>query len=236
MASSRKRRSSVVDKYGGSPCELPESDLPTFTDIARYFYFVSLSESDYNTQIHLVKWRLMEVWAKCNPRLPLLEKSVVFNRLKKFVDKVKSYNQKYMKPAPKKVFLAKKDKLFDISVCICTLPTVPCNSKYIRCDVVNCQTEHIACECSPELRVPVEEREYIRDQRSKIGTRGTFQLGSVDRIDVAKEKAKEQRLNKQPRLRAQRLEQVSANPVFEVCEMYSTVLYCTYLPRVYTSS
>jgi hypothetical protein len=221
MASSRKRRSSTADKYGGSACELPDSDLPTNVDIARYFYFVSLSESDYNTQIHLVERRLMAVWTKCNPRLPLLEKKVVFNRLKKFTDKVKSYNQKYMKPASKKVFIAKKDNLFDISACICELPIVPCSSKYIRCTVLNCQTEHIACECPPELRVPVEEREYMRDQRSKTGTRGNFQLGPVDRItavrDKAKEASKQQRQNKPPPLRDQHLEEVAATPVFEVC-------------------
>jgi hypothetical protein len=36
-------------------------NLPALTDISCYFYFVSLRESDYNAQIHLVERRLMEV-------------------------------------------------------------------------------------------------------------------------------------------------------------------------------
>jgi hypothetical protein len=69
--------------------------------------------------------------------------------------------------------------------------------------------------------VPVEEREYIRDQRLKTGTRGSFQLGPVDRSAAAKEKAREaaklKKLAKTPLRKGQHLEEVAAIPVFEVC-------------------
>lgn len=223
MASSSKTRSVSKQKYGGSACDLPGSDLPTNSDIARYYYFVSLSEKDIKTQIHLVERKLMEVWTNCNPRLPLMEKLAVYKKLRKFLDKVKGYNQKHLKPAPTKVLLAKKDQLFDISACSCNLPVAPCTSKYIRCSIANCETEHIACECQPQHRVPVEEREFMRDQRNKRGTRGTFQMGPVDRTALAKEKlleaAKVKRLATAPLRRGQRIEEVAAVPVFEVCLM-----------------
>ena len=36
-------------------------------------------------------------------------------------------------------------------------------------------------------QVPVEERQYLRDQRNKIGPKGSFQLGSVDKTAVKRD-------------------------------------------------
>jgi hypothetical protein len=82
---------------------------------------------------------------------------------------VKAYKRRGLKRASKEILVANKDTLFDISACRCTLPIVSCDSKFIKCTVANCQTEHIACECPPQRRVPVEEREFLRAQRSRQG-------------------------------------------------------------------
>ena len=34
------------------------------------------------------------------------------------------------------------------------------------------------------IQVPKQDREYLRDQRAKIGPKGSFQLGYVDQSDV----------------------------------------------------
>ncbi len=155
--------------FGGSASELPESELPTQSDIARYFYLVSASEPDYRTQIHLVVKKLFSHWAKCSPRLPLMDKVRALSKLKIFLDKVKAYKRRGLKRASKEILVANKDTLFDISACRCKLPIVSCASKFIKCAVEDCQTEHIACECLPQRRVPVEEREFLRAQRSRQG-------------------------------------------------------------------
>jgi hypothetical protein len=155
--------------FGGTASELPESDLPTHSDIARYFYLVSASEPDYRDQIHLVVKKLFSHWAKCNPRLPLMDKVRALSKLKIFLDKVKAYKRRGLKRASKETLVANKDTLFDISACRCKLPIVSCASKFIRCAVANCHTEHIACECQPQRRVPVEEREFLRTQRFRQG-------------------------------------------------------------------
>jgi hypothetical protein len=97
MGPKRKTRAVSCDNFGGSAADLPESDLPTHKDIACYFYSVSLTEKYYPTQIYLVVEKVTEVWRKCKPRLPLLEKTEIFRRMKSLSDKVKAYNRKRLK-------------------------------------------------------------------------------------------------------------------------------------------
>jgi hypothetical protein len=56
---------------------------------------------------------------------------------------------------------------------------IPCNNKGIKCKVEDCNTKHFYCSC--EQKIPIEDREYLIDQRNKDGTRGRFQIGSRDK-------------------------------------------------------
>ena len=80
------------------------------------------------------------------------------------------------------------EKLFDISLCSCNLPIVPCSDKDVKCSVPDCQKSHIVCKCHAERKVPLEDRLYLRDQRLKTGPKGSFQLGPVDRYAAKKMK------------------------------------------------
>ena len=224
MSSKKKTRIASRETFGGCACELPESDLPTNSDVACYFYFVSLTETDYISQLQLVQEKLVSIWYKMNSRLPLLGKKNLYNKLTFFLDRVKEFNKKRLKAAASKLLLLNKDRLFDISACTCDLPTVSCNAQTIRCVEENCDVEHIACDCPLPSRVPVEERLYMRDQRRKSGTRGSFQLGPVDRqalsMEKALEAARQRKLSKPPRKTGQRLQQVIANTSFEVCKKF----------------
>ena len=94
----------------------------------------------------------------------------------------------------------KLDKLLDISACTCELPDYPCDDKAVRCKKENCQIQHIICTCPPNKKVPMEEREYLRDQRAKKEPKGSFQLGPVDKAAVRRDKrtsAEAERLQKQ---------------------------------------
>lgn len=221
MAKARTRIASG-EKFGGSPSDLSESDLPTNADIARYFYFVCCTETDYITQLHLVQSRLLEIWEKCNPRLPLRNNKAIQLKIKGLLDSVKSYNQKRLKPQAKKYLISKKDKLFDISACSCPLPVVSCD--VVHCAEDNCRLRHIVCQCPRKFKIPVEDREYMRDQREKSGTIGKYQMRGRDRKGAALEKAKQKRAEakkgRTARLEAKKqgqyLDEVVINPVFEV--------------------
>ena len=47
--------------------------------------------------------------------------------------------------------------------------------------------------CKPSYKVPILDRDDIRDQRAKTGSKGTYQLGPVDRAAVKRAKRKLER-------------------------------------------
>jgi hypothetical protein len=106
----------VCKTFGGGACRLPTSDLPTYGDVARYFYILRDHEPDYSSQISLIVNGLKECWAMCNPRLPVIQDASMHTKLKRFLDSVRLYDwKKNLKAAAQKVLLAIRDKLFDIS-------------------------------------------------------------------------------------------------------------------------
>jgi len=222
MASKTKTRAASGDKFAGYPGELPKSDLPTHGDIARYFYLVSSGENDFYSQIRIVQDKLLDVWQACNPRLPLIEKKEIFSKLKKLLTNVKDFNFRKLKLNAKKHLLSIKDKLFDIAACSCSLPIVTCDNPAVQCKIVNCSVEHIICQCPPQLKVPIADREYMRDQRSKVGTKGQFQMRGRDVKGSAHQSARDKRVEENKRRlalrnkRKQHMDQVVANPDIEV--------------------
>jgi hypothetical protein len=200
-------RAKSNEKFGGSAEELPTTDLPTHSDIARYFYLVCSEEKDFHNQIVLVKEKVKEVWFKCNSRLPLIEDRSVYNKLKRFLDKVRKCNRDKTTVAVKDNLLKSQDKLFDISACTCELPILACDSKFVRCTKENCDQQHCVCECPPESRIPAEDRFYMRDQRAKTGTRGAYQMGRLVKRPLPKTSTGKP---KQPDL--QRLQEITINP------------------------
>lgn len=176
------------EKFGGAPADLPTTDLPTNSDVARYFYLLSSQEKDYKTQIDLVRQKLNDVWSKCNTRLPVIEEKSLHTKIKRFLDKVKQLNAGKLIVSLALNVQKTKDKLFDIAACNCSLQTHPCDSKVVRCSIENCEKEHIICECPNDRRIPAEERSYMRDQRAKVGTRGAYQMGTKERSRAVKKK------------------------------------------------
>ena len=59
-------------------------------------------------------------------------------------------------------------KLFDILVCRC--PFVDCDPA--KCDPIPCDIPHISCYCLRNLKIPVIELAFIKDQRNKHGLNG----------------------------------------------------------------
>jgi hypothetical protein len=228
MGPKKKTRSVSGDIYANVPCDLPDSDLPTHGDVASYFYFVRLTEKDYPTLVNLVRDRIIGVWQACNPRLPLLEKKKVYDKLKHFLDKVRSYDKKQMKLAAKKLLILQKEKLFDIAACNCDLPEVKCDDPVAKCNAANCVKKHFMCQCPQQFKIPVEDREYMKDQRQKVGTRGNFQMRGRDILAAAQDRIQQQRASQKiardqaRHQRVQHLSEVVANPDFEVSNSVGT--------------
>jgi len=174
-------RNAEKQKYGGPSRDLPESDLPTFGDVARCFYKVSHDEKNFKDQVRIVKEQLISVWQRCSPVLPLIQDNSLKVKIERFLSKVRVVNRQN---PPSKIVAElneKKYKLFDIAACSCDLPQVPCNHRFIQCTKNNCDSKHHLCECDENKRVPVIERSYLKDQRAKSGTHGgALQMGRAD--------------------------------------------------------
>ena len=95
---------------------------------------------------------------------------------------VKDINRKRNEAATKQNLANKINSLFNIAGCSCSLEVLPCDDRRISGDVDNCQQEHMFCSYSPALKVLIEDRAYLRDQRLKKDRKGLYQMVSVDRV------------------------------------------------------
>ena len=189
-SSSCVTRLSGAKKFCGQPNPLDETEPPTLRQIIQYSYYVK------NNQPHikhfdvsnLIAEELLVVRGKVNPRLPIYDKSYIIKKVTRELDKAATINKTQISAKQKKNMEEKLDFLFDIARCSCSLPIFPCKDKKMKCFDLNCQKQHIVCLCTEKNKCPIEEREYLRDQRSKIGPRESFQLSPTDKGAAKRQK------------------------------------------------
>ena len=136
-------------KWGGTPAVLPLASLPTYCDVARFYY----TEKDDPDWLKTITDAIIEKWVHANPRLPLMEFYTIRHKVKRFKERLYKANAK---KATHKVLSSldnDRDKLFDISACACPLPTLDCQDRNIRCTVKDCKIKHIFCFCKIENKV-----------------------------------------------------------------------------------
>nr|XP_047128271.1 uncharacterized protein LOC124808992 [Hydra vulgaris] len=135
----------------------------------------------------MIALNVIKIWQTVNPKLPLYEHYYVVKLINKLCFmKAQQINQKSLSKVKRNNLEKTLDTLFDISACKCNLPVRSCNDKFVKYVEENCQTQHIICTCPLDRKVPLEHRMYLKDQRAKIGPKGLFQLGSIDRKSVNK--------------------------------------------------
>nr|XP_047124882.1 uncharacterized protein LOC100215826 isoform X1 [Hydra vulgaris] len=174
------KRTRRCNLYGGSPSDLPITDLATYGDVARFFYKLKDLDGikDKNIIIQRTLCSLKEIWFNCNSKLVLLPEISLIVKLLRFYNNVISWNGNKIKPLTKKLLEKNKEKLFDLLACNCKLEVLPCDDGNIKCS--GCSNVHLYCSCIGSKKVPLEERSYIKDQREKIGTKEKFQIGGID--------------------------------------------------------
>nr|XP_047123004.1 uncharacterized protein LOC124806288 [Hydra vulgaris] len=184
-------------RYAGLPSDLPVSDLPTYRQVVQYSYFIlkninSVRNINSPKIVSKVASDLIDLWIRVNPKLPLIhEKSVTKKCFRLFI-KVLSAEGKFKNSNKNKEYLdCNFERLFDLSSCNCGLPVIACNDNVGTNQIVR---QHIfACFCEVNKKVPLLDREYLKDQKLKIGTIGRFQIGTIDKKAVAIEKRKRDR-------------------------------------------
>ena len=84
--------------FGGAPAEFPARNLPSYGDVARYFYLVESYESDQTVIINTVTDAIVAQLGEVNPNLPLIAKKSIRNKITRFMtDKVRHMKRKHVK-------------------------------------------------------------------------------------------------------------------------------------------
>ena len=138
------------EKFGGSPADLPTSDLPTYQG---FIYKLKDTDclKDKQDILKIVSQELKKIWIKCNPRLILLNEKSIYVKLLRFYDNVIIWNSNKIKPLTRKLMTKDKNKLFDILACSCSLPVLDCSDSYIKCP--GCPNMHIYCRYDIQFKV-----------------------------------------------------------------------------------
>lgn len=172
----------MEEKYGGGPCELLLTEPSTYRQLIQYYYFlIHVSPTtDFWVVVQQISKDLKSIWSSMNPRLPLIGDKSIDRKVKNLLTLVKDINRNHGKASAKRNLDANLNKLFDISACSCSLDTLPCSDISVNCENDKRTQEHIICVCPRNAKVPLEDRVYLRDQRSKTGPKGAYQLSSVD--------------------------------------------------------
>lgn len=167
-------------KFSGLPCPLDKTEPPTLRKVIQYSYFLANSNPRMRTYdiSKLIAKEIISIWQAANPRLPLLREYYIGQKVDRLCFKAaKQINRKSFPASKRKRIEEHLDKLFDISSCCCKLPVSRCDDFAVECNKESCQTKHIVCTCPPHKKIPVEEREYLKNQREKTGQKDSIQLG-----------------------------------------------------------
>ena len=179
--STSTRNSFRSNLLGGSPCEPKQTQPYSNRDIVRYYYFLTQSCGMEKTEsYHKIVGDVKAVWRKINTELPVQKDLSIWNKVKRFCEAVCKVNSRKCKNSKLTQLIEVLDNLFDISACTCTLPIAPCSNKMVKCIVKGCKKDHIICECSPDKKVPLVDRAYLKELRDKGPSKCKFQMAGQE--------------------------------------------------------
>ena len=186
----RFTRKKSSEMFGGGLNILSFTEPSTHRQLIQYFYHLQITSNgaiDDWSIAHPILNEIKQNWQSVNPRLPLINDKTVDKKVNNLIVLVKQINQKRAKAVKQQNLETKIDKFFDVSACACSLGTVPCDDRGVKCKKLDCQEEHISCICTSTKKVPVEERKYLPDQRQKLGPKDTYQMSTIDRVAVKRD-------------------------------------------------
>ena len=155
-SSGRKTRQQTEQLWGGNPSEFPISDLPSYSDIARYYYLLKARRPELrelNEFKKIICEDLIIKWKIPSPSLPLRVWKAIDIKLWRHLDKVQKRNCNLLKVTQHKKMDNDCNLLFDIAACTCELPVLQCTDRKINCKVNDCKKTHIHCDCPQDIKV-----------------------------------------------------------------------------------
>ena len=111
---------------------------------------------------------MYEIWLKPGP--PVVSEVRILTQCKDIIDKDKKARKAKKRSKEKEQLICDEDwgSLFDVSGCKCPMPAIP----HVR-------NGKLSCSCSWENRIPLEEIEFLKDQRTP---RKMYMSSSLDKV------------------------------------------------------
>ena len=140
--------------FGGGPQDLLDTSIPTYRDIARYFYFIESTEEKSDTAYASRKFgeKLVLAWGKVSDRLPLFAQNSYERKIQRYLDDLKEIRRNRAKRSAKEDREKKLDTIFDICRCSCGLEEANCDHKDVKCEAENCQQTRL-CVCERQVNI-----------------------------------------------------------------------------------
>lgn len=83
--------------YGDQPSELDDESLPTYFDVANFYFFIQKNSKTKRHKIisalHAIQDGITNIWKKLLPRLPLQTDLVIRTKIRRFLEKVTLFNK-----------------------------------------------------------------------------------------------------------------------------------------------
>ena len=148
-------RAQASETFGGGPKDLLETSIPTYRDIARYFYFIESTEekSDVTYSSRKIGEKLALVWGKVCERLPLLAQNSYEKKIHRYLEDLKKIRGNKATVSIRQNKNRQLDTIFDICPCNCGLEEVKCAHKDVKCELENCKDTHILCACERKVNI-----------------------------------------------------------------------------------
>ena len=135
-------------------------------------------------------------WEKSNSKFKLpvvIDKKSLVQRLTRLREQANSIAlKKKTKKAVVSSFESKLDKLFDITLCQCSI-TLCCDTGPSVCRDGCVLEVHINCTCMRAQKVLLLELAWLKSQRDKIGSKSNLQMETVDKKDTKKQQRSDDR-------------------------------------------
>ena len=179
----------LIDIIGPSR-PLPESNLPTLRDILASILLkkensVKGRYEDTKAMIDDLLKDIKKVYSNAHPKfvfgLVLIPETSVKRKILTEWNSLgtlsKSHNSKKVTKYKEKL-----DKIFEMFKCKCQMQSCKEN----KCETSCKKIVHIKCKCDNLCKIPESELRFAYDERAKVGSKGSFQIGSDDQIDAKK--------------------------------------------------
>jgi hypothetical protein len=176
-----KTRSKYFCEILGNPKEMNQSVLPTYHDVMLYYLFVQHEQTNLNSGknaevgkiLEIVVPKIINIWkTSCIPTVSHIR---ICNMIKKFHGHYKNLQKNFkarkgtsIMQSKIKCFIDDASKLFEIAAC--------------KCDTK-------ICKCEKLKKVPIIERDFLRDQRTvrKMAI-GSLDIATTKKINKNKER------------------------------------------------